>query len=375
MPLPPTTGKGKTGDKKTTFNYEFPHLKMDNTGVNSKFYPENGIFEKNFLSKTYETLSTEGWVTYKDSLVDDNPIDGVGGTSDLTISNTLVDPITNQSSLVLSKPSGIDCHGQGISFDFKIDNFCIWKKMKLSFKFKKTSGYFLFSKEPIPKSSMTVWVYDVDYGTLLSLDNNNFLFQTAPPTYGEEFSVLFTAGSGSNLRIIIHVNTNDMGDFTMKFTDFKCQQYNTNGFLFAGTSFGTYITPDTDVAITNWSSTYNSSCCYSDFSGEKFYVYEGGTYLISATVSADMASSFNYGDVVTLKYQTYSYDIPSYNAYEKQFTSSWSGMVSFIGSSYAVRLNSHDWIRIAVASTVSFNTISSYAMGKQYCNLSILKIR
>lgn len=156
----------------------------------------------NFISNGAAEAGTTGWATYNDGFVT-TPVDGTGGTaSNLTFTVSGTSPLSGASSFVLSKAAA-NSLGQGVSYDFTIDNAQKAKMLKIEFDYIVDSGIFK-AKEPSATSDLIVYIYDVTNSKLI--EPSSISLQSNSSTISDKYQGYFqTSPNSTSYRLLLHI--------------------------------------------------------------------------------------------------------------------------------------------------------------------------
>ena len=168
----------------------------------------SGAGETNYNSNPNAETSTSGYITYIDAPAA-TPVDGTGGTSNLAFTRTIVaaEIIRGTASFKLSKDA-VDRQGEGVSFDFAIDQADENKLLKFEFEYQTSSGY--------ASDDIAVFIYDVDNAIMMT-PSNNLVSKTATATTVNRHSVQWASSDSTNYRAIIHIASTSAVAYTMQF--------------------------------------------------------------------------------------------------------------------------------------------------------------
>lgn len=175
------------------------------TGVKWAAAPGGGL--KNFI--TYgdaELAATTGWATFADA-AGTSPVDGTGGSANITWTVSATSPLEKTNSYVLTKGAA-DRQGEGVSYDFTVDAEQQGKVQAVKFSYYVSSGTYA-------DNDMTVWLYDVTNAALVT--------QIVP--YQIKNSGLIESWAGTtqlpinstSYRLIFHVSSTSGSAYTLKF--------------------------------------------------------------------------------------------------------------------------------------------------------------
>lgn len=186
---------------------------------------------KNYITNGDAESSTTGWATYSDS-AGVAPVDGTGGTANVTWTTSSTAPLELTNSFIFTKDAA-NRQGNGVSYAFTIDREDQAKVMNITASYLVNSGTFTAGTS----SDLTVWIYDVTNATLIQPSSYTFLSNGT--SVADKFSATFqTASNSTSYRLIFHVSTTSASAYSLKFDSIK-----------TGPSNYTYGTP-----ITAWQS-------------------------------------------------------------------------------------------------------------------------
>lgn len=178
------------------------------------------------LGKDSEFEQTgHGWAAYADAAAT-TPVDGTGGTPNITIARTTTssEVLKGVASLKLTKDAA-NRQGEGFSISKSIGQGDLGKPGRLSFDYKVLSGTFTYGSLS-SSSDLMVFIYDVANSQLI----------TPFPNYLDgsgKFTGFFQFNSGSsaqNYRVIIHVATASASAYDVSFDNFELRS-NSSMFL------------------------------------------------------------------------------------------------------------------------------------------------
>lgn len=181
---------------------------------------ENGIIAdlsssvgSNFIKNDAANSSTTGWATYADAAAA-RPVDGTGGTANVTWTTSATAPLSGDSSFIFTKDAA-NRQGQGVSYDFTIDNASKAKVLKVELDYIINSGTFV-AGNLTTDSDLIVYLYDKDSSTLI--EPTSFKLLSNSSTISDKFKGTFqTSATSTNYRLIIHVASTSASAYTVKF--------------------------------------------------------------------------------------------------------------------------------------------------------------
>ena len=200
-PSAPSAGSlkvyAKTDDKLYTLNSAGVEVPVGSgSGSSSEInYISNPLFEE-----TANAATPSGWVTYADAAAT-TPVDGTGGSPNVTFTASTSSPIRGLVSAVFTKDAA-NRQGQGVAYAFTIPAVDKGKLVGINFDITPAGSY--------ASSDMSVYVYDVTNSALLtpaavSIPNNVGTFTTS-----------FGLTAGTSYRLILHVASTNASAYTLK---------------------------------------------------------------------------------------------------------------------------------------------------------------
>lgn len=150
--------------------------------------------------------SIGSWVTYADA-AGTSPVDGTGGTANITLTRSTSTPLRGAASFLLSKDA-VNRQGEGVSVDVTIDNADVNKPMLISFDLS-ASANFAFGNIS-SNSDIRVFVYDITNTVLIPVFPN---WIEANGT----FRGFFDSSSSLSYRLILHIGSTNATAYTLKF--------------------------------------------------------------------------------------------------------------------------------------------------------------
>lgn len=157
---------------------------------------DNGNFEEGI--KNYN-IYKDAYLTY--------PEDGIGGSPlYVSLKSSNINPLIGLNSGIITKANG-DARGEGISKDFTIDRGLVNDTMKIEFVYETSDNY---------SDSIEVFLYDKTNLGFLPLST-----QTIQSTYNKtgKFIAIFNPSTSNDYRIIFHVVSNTISEWTVNIDD------------------------------------------------------------------------------------------------------------------------------------------------------------
>lgn len=205
------TGTGTTATLKNNGSffliYDSTTARWQLVGGTGSGSGQGGI---NYITNYDAEAGTTGWATYLDA-AGTSPVDGTGGSPNITWTRTTSTPLRGTGSFLLTKDA-FSRQGEGVSYAFTIDNSDKGKVLQCSFEYQIASGTFADTPD------ITLWIFDV---------TNSRLIQPAPYQLKnsgiiEKFGFEFQSSSDStSYRLIIHISSTSTSAYTIKFDNFN----------------------------------------------------------------------------------------------------------------------------------------------------------
>lgn len=161
---------------------------------------------KNYISPYHNAESGVGtWTCYADA-AGTEPVDGTGGTADVTWTTTTSSPLSGNASFLFTKDAS-NRQGQGCAYAFTLDSEDTSKRLTTTLSFQAASGTFASGST----SDLRVFVYDVT--------NNRILGDTRGTPFLAQSGALiheWDSTSSTSYRFIVHQSTTSAVAFTTK---------------------------------------------------------------------------------------------------------------------------------------------------------------
>lgn len=162
---------------------------------------------KNYISNgATESATTTGWATYNDGS-SATPVDGTGGSPTITFSASPSTPLRGVNSFILTKGGSTSRRGEGVSYDFTVDEADKAKPLSISFDYKVFSGTYA-------DGDMTVYIYDVTNSQVIQPSGYSILNMSGSAVQKAEFQ---TNSNSTSYRLIFHIASTSAVDYQMQF--------------------------------------------------------------------------------------------------------------------------------------------------------------
>lgn len=162
----------------------------------------SGGFGVNFIQNFDGESSTAGWALYNDGAVP-VPVNGTGGSA-----TALTFAVTRNPTFVLYQKGSFDLtksavngEGQGVSYDFTIDQGYRGYSMMVQGIYKGSANFAYGAANSVSPSDIGIFMYNIDTATLVPM-STNYLDGS-----GSFLAVFPTDTTSVNYRLIVHVAT------------------------------------------------------------------------------------------------------------------------------------------------------------------------
>lgn len=155
----------------------------------------------NYLSGNNSDSETSigDWVTYADA-ANTEPVDGTGGTANITLTRSTSSPLRGTASFLITKDA-VNRQGEGVSVDFTLDNADLGKPIFVSFDYETSANY--ITDDIIP------YIYDKDGAVLTQLKRSGT---------SSRFTGKFDSDNTNNdYRLILHIAGVNSNAWTFKY--------------------------------------------------------------------------------------------------------------------------------------------------------------
>lgn len=223
------------------------------------------------------------WVTYTDAPVSENPIDGTGGGSSITLTQNSTTPLRGTNDFKLTK-GALDTQGEGISVDFTIDSADKAKKLTISFDYDAShAGY--------SDGDVRLSVYDVTNSTLIRINGEDL--KAGKGTHYAQFQ---TASDSTSYRLIAHVSSTNASAYDLYFDNFSVGPGVSSS---GGRDVQTRVYRSSNQSITNSTETkiqldsvsFDTTASFDNTTDYDYTVPESGYYDILAQVNIGNTTS------------------------------------------------------------------------------------
>lgn len=173
-------------------------------------------FGINYVLNPGAETDTSGWATYANT-AQSTPVNGTGGSPNVTYTRDLTNPLRGQASFLFSKDAA-NRQGQGVSYDFTIDSADKAKVLGFQFDYIVDSGSFNAGSVSTD-SDVEMWVFDKTNNLLIPVTPFKLVSNSSvnPETFKGTFQ---TSNNSVSYRLILHVATTNASAWGLKLDNF-----------------------------------------------------------------------------------------------------------------------------------------------------------
>jgi hypothetical protein len=162
-----------------------------------------------------EVGTTSGWSTYADAAAT-RPVDGTGGSPNVTWTVTSTDPLNSTNSFLLTKDA-VNRQGQGVSTDFSLPLEFRAKALTVKVPYIVNSGTFVAGTSSAD-SDVILYFYDITNSKLVEPSSIKMLSNSSSVSDAVQATVQFDSNCTS-ARLILHCATTSASDYVLKLDD------------------------------------------------------------------------------------------------------------------------------------------------------------
>ena len=161
----------------------------------------------NYISNGRAYDSTIGWATYADA-AGTQPVDGTGGSPSVTWSRDTTTPLRQGADFNFVKDA-VNRQGQGVSYDFTIDNADLAKVLTVTFDYEVLSGTYA-------TGDLTVYLVQDTGGTPTVVQPAGYQIQSATVgTKMRQIATFQTSSSITSYRLCLHVASTSASAYSL----------------------------------------------------------------------------------------------------------------------------------------------------------------
>ena len=190
------------------------YLKSDASGNITSTASAGG--ETNFISDG-DAEGSNIFTEYADT-AGTRPVDGTGGTPNVTSAISSSSPLIGSNSFILTKDAA-NRQGEGWAIDFTIDAAYKAKVLQIELDYIVNSGTFVAGSSSAD-SDVIVYIYDVTNSKLI--EPSSFKFLSNSSTISDKFTANFQSSADStSYRLIFHVASTSASAYSLKVDGIK----------------------------------------------------------------------------------------------------------------------------------------------------------
>jgi hypothetical protein len=163
----------------------------------------------NYITNGRAYNNATGWNTYADA-AGTQPVDGTGGSPNITFSRNTTSPLRQASDFRLVKDAA-NRQGQGVSYDFTVDNADLATVLTVSFDYSVISGTYA-------DGNLAIYLIQDPSGTPVVIQPAGYTIMSA--TAGIPMTAVATFQTASNVssyRLCLHIASTTTSAFTLAF--------------------------------------------------------------------------------------------------------------------------------------------------------------
>jgi len=149
----------------------------------------------NYISNGDAEAGTTGWATYADAAAT-SPVDGTGGSANITITASSSSPLRGTKSFLISKDAA-NRQGEGVSYAFTIDAADKGRVLKIQFDYNVTTNYV--------DDDVRLYIYDVTNSRLIEPAPNKIKKADSSINTQIQPFEFQTSIDSTSYRLILHV--------------------------------------------------------------------------------------------------------------------------------------------------------------------------
>lgn len=173
-----------------TLSSSWQELGSGSSGIN--YLAANSDFE----------AGTTGYSTYADAAAA-VPVDGTGGTANITFTATTVSPLRGTRSGLITKDAA-NRQGQGVSYNFNIDLADQAQVLRFSFDYQTSANY--------ADGDVRIYIYDVTNNQIVEVINRDL----PANNFGKFVGSFQTNSTSTSYRAIWHIASSNAASYTVE---------------------------------------------------------------------------------------------------------------------------------------------------------------
>jgi len=269
-PTTPASGNGKIYFKNDGFLYQ-----LNDDGSESKVGAGSGGI--NYIDNFDFESNAAGWARYADA-AGAAPVDGTGGTADITFDRSTVSPLLGLASGLMGKDA-VNRQGQGISYDFTIDPAYQTQVLSINFNYTVSTSY--------ADGDCRCYIYDVTNSVLIEPSQRDILANSGNAQYIGFFQA---AANSTSYRLIVHIASTNASAYDFKLDNVfvgpaqAIESGNVVSFNAVKTANQTGVNPNLSYVKITFPSTDGQQGSGYDTTNSEFVAPESGTYFFNSAI-------------------------------------------------------------------------------------------
>ena len=245
----------------------------------------DGLFFTDKKDEYIKSRNHRMYSTYADAAAT-TPADGTGGAANVTLTTNITTPLRDGSDLKFAKDAA-NRQGEGVGYDFTIDNADKAKKLIISFDYDASHASYA-------DDDIKIFIYDVTNTTLIRVNGEEL-----KGGKGKHYAQFQSASNSTSYRLIFHVSSTNASAYDVYLKDVSVKPQGLSDVsvlsrdikVIGSGSSGSEVTADTERI--DWTVTTDSSGSFSttDNGPDTFTCPESGTYAIDGVVSLTLGSA------------------------------------------------------------------------------------
>ena len=167
----------------------------------------SGVGGINYILNPSAEVNTTGWATYADA-AGASPVDGTGGSPNVTWTRSTTTPLRGVADFNFAKDAA-NRQGQGVSYDFTIDEADKAKVLTVSFDYEVLTGTYA-------DGDLTVYLIADPSGTPVVIQPAGYTVLSATSgTTMKQIATFQTQATGTSYRLCFHVASSSASAYTL----------------------------------------------------------------------------------------------------------------------------------------------------------------
>lgn len=311
----------------------------------------------NAITNGHFEADASDWVAYQDASAA-TPVDGVGGTPTVTITQSATTPLRGAGSGIFTKDAA-DRRGEGASSPFELSSDQTGQENLVSLEYFILSGTYA-------SGDMGVYIIDEDNGTVINPETVNIPKPDAAVRQGGVFLAKFDATDATNYRLCLHVRSVSASAYSLKLDSVNVGgkvNYEVEVVILDSNALGSSSTKTLQWAAipTEIRPFSDSGFTSSGTLGDRYHIQVGGMYHVSAQIG-DLSSTASWDMGVAVNSSGGSTNIVSLPEAERVFAvSTVNGSNDWLFGSATRRFQVGDILQCQIGANTAVNSANPRA--------------